>query len=112
MGDFYNFVARDEVLDLFRRLVQTDTSNPPGHEETAAHLLHSVLKDSGLELVLDRFAPLRANLTAIWKRKGSSAALLLSGTWIPFRQTQPHGSSRLMPPLSKKDGCMAVVRWI
>jgi acetylornithine deacetylase/succinyl-diaminopimelate desuccinylase-like protein len=38
---------RDETVDLLSRLIQVDTTNPPGNETAAAELLRDYLEASG-----------------------------------------------------------------
>ena len=70
-----------EVVELLRRLIQTDTVNPPGNETRAAELLREYLGDSGVRCELYGKTPERANLVArIPGRGGGPRLLLLSHT--------------------------------
>jgi acetylornithine deacetylase/succinyl-diaminopimelate desuccinylase-like protein len=43
---------RAEVTDLHSRLIQVDTTNPPGNETAAAELLREYLQANGLQCEL------------------------------------------------------------
>jgi len=66
-----------EALDLFRALLRTDTTNPPGGERAAADLLAQGLRDDGLEPTVLESAPGRANLAVRVKGDGTRPPLLL-----------------------------------
>jgi acetylornithine deacetylase/succinyl-diaminopimelate desuccinylase-like protein len=53
-----------DAVDLLRRLVAVDTSNPPGNETAAAEVLRTFLEAAGLECELVAREPARANLVA------------------------------------------------
>ena len=55
---------RDEVTDLLQRLIQIDTTNPPGNETAAAELLRDYLEANGIACELIARVPERANLIA------------------------------------------------
>jgi acetylornithine deacetylase/succinyl-diaminopimelate desuccinylase-like protein len=55
---------RDETADLLSRLIQVDTTNPPGNETAAAELLRDYLEANGVECELFARVPERANLVA------------------------------------------------
>jgi acetylornithine deacetylase/succinyl-diaminopimelate desuccinylase-like protein len=55
---------RDETADLLSRLIQVDTTNPPGNETAAAELLRDYLEANGVECELYARVPERANLVA------------------------------------------------
>jgi acetylornithine deacetylase/succinyl-diaminopimelate desuccinylase-like protein len=55
---------RDEVTDLLQRLIQVDTTNPPGNETAAAELLRDYLEANGIACELIARVPERANLIA------------------------------------------------
>ena len=66
---------RDETVDLLSRLIQVDTTNPPGNETAAAELLRDYLEASGVACELYAKVPERANLVA--RIPGGSGASLL-----------------------------------
>jgi acetylornithine deacetylase/succinyl-diaminopimelate desuccinylase-like protein len=68
---------RTEVTDLLSRLIQVDTTNPPGNETAAAELLREYLEASGVECELYARAPERANLVARLRGRGDGPTLLL-----------------------------------
>jgi acetylornithine deacetylase/succinyl-diaminopimelate desuccinylase-like protein len=66
-----------EVTDLLSRLIQVDTTNPPGNETAAAELLRTYLEASGVECELYARVPERASLVARIRGTGDGPALLL-----------------------------------
>jgi len=67
---------RAEVADLLSRLIQVDTTNPPGNETAAAELLRDYLEASGVECELFARVPERANLVARLRGRGDGPTLL------------------------------------
>jgi acetylornithine deacetylase/succinyl-diaminopimelate desuccinylase-like protein len=53
-----------EAVELLRRLIRIDTSNPPGNERAAQPLLRDLLADAGFECELAARDPVRPNLVA------------------------------------------------
>ncbi len=70
---------REEVTDLLSRLIQVDTTNPPGNETAAAELLRDYLEANGLACELYARTPERANLVARIKGTGDGPSLLVMG---------------------------------
>jgi acetylornithine deacetylase/succinyl-diaminopimelate desuccinylase-like protein len=70
---------RGEATDLLSRLIQVDTTNPPGNETAAAELLRDYLEANGLECELYARTPERANVVARIKGRGDGPSLLLLG---------------------------------
>ncbi|MDQ3103345.1 MAG: M20/M25/M40 family metallo-hydrolase [Actinomycetota bacterium] len=68
---------RDEAVDLLRRLIRIDTSNPPGDETPAAELLASHLGEAGVDCELVGPDPERLNLVARVPGDGSGPSVLL-----------------------------------
>jgi acetylornithine deacetylase/succinyl-diaminopimelate desuccinylase-like protein len=68
-----------EVTDLLSRLIQVDTTNPPGNETAAAELLREYLEANGVECELYARVPERANLVARIPGSGEGSSLLLLG---------------------------------
>jgi acetylornithine deacetylase/succinyl-diaminopimelate desuccinylase-like protein len=68
---------RAEVTDLLSRLIQVDTTNPPGNETAAAELLRAYLEANGVECELYARVPERANLVARLRGRGDGPTLLL-----------------------------------
>jgi acetylornithine deacetylase/succinyl-diaminopimelate desuccinylase-like protein len=68
---------RGEVADLLSRLIQIDTTNPPGNETAAAELLRDYLEASGVECELYARVPERASLVARIRGTGDGPTLLL-----------------------------------
>jgi acetylornithine deacetylase/succinyl-diaminopimelate desuccinylase-like protein len=67
---------RAEVTDLLSRLIQVDTTNPPGNETAAAELLRDYLEASGVDCELYARVPDRANLVARIRGRGDGPTLL------------------------------------
>jgi acetylornithine deacetylase/succinyl-diaminopimelate desuccinylase-like protein len=73
-GDPYEEMA----VDLLRRYLQVDTTNPPGNELKAALFYKEVLEREGIPVEVDEFAPGRANLLATLKGTGARRPLILA----------------------------------
>jgi acetylornithine deacetylase/succinyl-diaminopimelate desuccinylase-like protein len=73
-GDPYE----DMAVDLLRRYLQVDTTNPPGNELKAALFFKDVLEREGIPVEVDEFAPGRANLLATLKGTGARRPLVLA----------------------------------
>lgn len=75
------YVPRQSVmtpeLELLRRYVQIDTSNPPGNETAGARFLIEELKTNGIEAELIESAPGRGNVYARIRGKRPGRGLLL-----------------------------------
>jgi acetylornithine deacetylase/succinyl-diaminopimelate desuccinylase-like protein len=68
-----------EVTDLLSRLIQVDSTNPPGNETAAAELLRDYLVANGVACELYARVPERANLVARIPGSGDGPSLLLLG---------------------------------
>jgi acetylornithine deacetylase/succinyl-diaminopimelate desuccinylase-like protein len=68
-----------EVSDLLSRLIQVDTTNPPGNETAAAELLREYLEANGVGCELYARVPERANLVARIPGRGDRPTLLFLG---------------------------------
>jgi acetylornithine deacetylase/succinyl-diaminopimelate desuccinylase-like protein len=68
-----------EVTDLLSRLIQIDSTNPPGNETAAAELLRDYLEANGVACELYARVPERANLVARLPGTGDGPSLLLLG---------------------------------
>jgi acetylornithine deacetylase/succinyl-diaminopimelate desuccinylase-like protein len=68
-----------EATELLSRLIQVDTTNPPGNETAAAELLRDYLEANGVECELYARVPERANLVARIRGTGDGPSLLLLG---------------------------------
>jgi acetylornithine deacetylase/succinyl-diaminopimelate desuccinylase-like protein len=71
---------RDEVADLLSRLIQVDTTNPPGNETAATELLRDYLEANGVECELYARVPERANLVARIRGGYGPTVMFLSHT--------------------------------
>jgi acetylornithine deacetylase/succinyl-diaminopimelate desuccinylase-like protein len=70
---------RAEVTDLLARLIQVDTTNPPGNETAAAELLRDYLESNGVACELYARVPERASVVARLRGTGDGPSLLLLG---------------------------------
>src|SRR4051795_11804541 len=71
--------TRSDVVDLLRRLVACDTSNPPGRETQAVAILEDYLLDAGLECERVAKEPDRANLLVRLRGNGTGPSLAFLG---------------------------------
>ncbi|RME48413.1 MAG: M20/M25/M40 family metallo-hydrolase [Chloroflexi bacterium] len=71
--------AGQEAVEVLQRLIQFDTTNPPGNERPAADYIQHLLAQDGIESEILESAPGRANLVARLTGDGSSRPLLLLG---------------------------------
>lgn len=69
--------ARGEVVSHLRRLIQFDTTNPPGNELAAARYLAGVMTDAGLAVQLFEPAPGRGAVVARLRSGGARRPVLL-----------------------------------
>jgi acetylornithine deacetylase/succinyl-diaminopimelate desuccinylase-like protein len=67
----------DLAVDLLRQYLQIDSTVPPGNELRTAVFLKGVLEREGIPVVVDEFAPGRANLLATLKGNGARRPLIL-----------------------------------
>ena len=68
----------DHAVDLCQRLIRIDTTNPPGNEREAAHLLATEFSAAGLDPKVLESAPGRANVVVRHKGTGAKPPLLLT----------------------------------
>jgi len=68
-----------ETLDLFRRLLRVDTTNPPGNETVAARLLAEYFAAAGIDTEITGELPERQNLIARLRGRRDGPTLLLLG---------------------------------
>jgi len=64
---------------LLQKLIQFDTSNPPGNEAACISFVDQLLRDAGVETMLPAKSPDRPNLVARLKGQGKAPPLLLYG---------------------------------
>ena len=70
---------RAAASDLLSALIQINTTNPPGNETAAAEHLAAYLAEAGVESTLVGADPLRQNLVARIRGRGTGPSLLLLG---------------------------------
>ena len=66
-----------EVVPLLQELIRVDTSNPPGNETAAAHVLRAYLEAAGVVCELYAREPGRANLVARIRGRADGPSLAL-----------------------------------
>lgn len=71
--------AGQEAVDILQRLIQFDTTNPPGNERPATEYIQRLLARDGIDSEIFESAPGRTNLVARLKGDGSAGPLLLLG---------------------------------
>lgn len=64
---------------ILQKLIQFNTTNPPGHEKACIKYIQSLLEDYGIESSLVSLDPARPNLIARLKGEGKSDPLMLYG---------------------------------
>ncbi|HMM60799.1 MAG TPA: M20/M25/M40 family metallo-hydrolase, partial [Candidatus Rifleibacterium sp.] len=64
---------------LLQRLIQFDTTNPPGNVAECIAFINEILRDAGIETKLISKAPERPNLVARLAGQGQAPPLLLYG---------------------------------
>ena len=67
----------DEAIDLLRRYLMVDTTNPPGNETAGARFLAGVLEADGIASEAAESAPGRGNLVARLRGDGSLPGIVL-----------------------------------
>jgi len=67
----------EETVDLLRRYLMLDTTNPPGNETVGARFLEDALRRDGIASETAESAPGRANLVARLRGDGSLGGLVL-----------------------------------
>jgi acetylornithine deacetylase/succinyl-diaminopimelate desuccinylase-like protein len=67
----------DEAVQVLGDYLRIDTTNPPGRELKGAVFLKSLLEAEGIPVVIDEFAPGRANLLATLKGAGAKPPIVL-----------------------------------
>ncbi len=69
----------EETLQHLVKLIQIDTTNPPGNETLVANYLQAVLEAEGIESELYALDPERANLVTRIRGNGSKKPILIMG---------------------------------
>jgi acetylornithine deacetylase/succinyl-diaminopimelate desuccinylase-like protein len=65
--------------ELLQKLIQFNTTNPPGNEAECIQFIGELLKDAGIEITIAAQTPKRPNLIARLAGQGNAAPLLLYG---------------------------------
>lgn len=71
--------AYQRPAELLRRLIQFDTTNPPGNEAECISFINGLLAEAGVETTILGQTPERPNLIARLPGRGSASPLLLYG---------------------------------
>jgi acetylornithine deacetylase/succinyl-diaminopimelate desuccinylase-like protein len=66
-------------VELLQRLIQFDTTNPPGNEAECINFINGLLTEAGVETTILGQTPERPNLIARLPGQGSASPLLLYG---------------------------------
>ncbi len=69
----------ERPVELLQRLIQFDTTNPPGNEAACAAYIRDLLQAAGCETTVIETAPNRANVVARLRGEGRAPAVLLYG---------------------------------
>lgn len=98
---------KEIYVEFLRKLVQSDSINPPGNEKNVAVIIEKFLKESGIKTDIFPFGNNRANLIAYLNDSFDGRNLLFNG----HMDTVPPGSEEdwKYPPLSaliKRDKLM------
>jgi succinyl-diaminopimelate desuccinylase len=89
---------KEHYVEFLRKLVQSDSINPPGNEKNVALIIEEYLKDLGIKTEIFPFGNNRANLMAYLNDSFDGRNLLFNG----HMDTVPPGSEEdwKYPPLS------------
>ncbi len=89
---------KEEYIEFLRKLVQSDSINPPGNEKNVALIIEEYLKKIGVKTDIFPFGNNRANLVAYLNESFDGRNLLFNG----HMDTVPPGSEEdwKYPPLS------------
>ncbi len=89
---------KEDYIEFFRKLVQSDSINPPGNEKNVAVIIEDYLKALGVKTEIFPFGNNRANLVAYLNDSFDGKNLLYNG----HMDTVPPGSEEdwKYPPLS------------
>jgi acetylornithine deacetylase/succinyl-diaminopimelate desuccinylase-like protein len=69
----------DRPAELLQRLIQFDTTNPPGNELACIQFIRGLLENAGIEARILAKDPVRPNVIARLRGEGRAAPLLLYG---------------------------------
>ena len=69
----------ERPAELLQKLIQFNTTNPPGNEVECINYIDRLLKDAGIETKIFALDPNRPNLVARIKGEGRAAPILLYG---------------------------------
>jgi acetylornithine deacetylase/succinyl-diaminopimelate desuccinylase-like protein len=74
-----NTVISQQPVELLQRLIQFDTTNPPGIESECIKYIQGLLDEAGIETKIFAKGPERPNLIARLSGRGNASPLLLYG---------------------------------
>jgi acetylornithine deacetylase/succinyl-diaminopimelate desuccinylase-like protein len=98
----------DLAVDLLRRYLRIDTTNPPGNEVESARFLRKVLEKEGIEAEVDEFEPGRANLYARL-RAAEAAPAGDGGDRTPFAAARSAGATDAARTGGERRGALALM---
>lgn len=95
----------DEIVSVFKRLLQFDTRNPPGQELECLKYIQGVLKSENLDSQIFETAQGRGNLVSRIKGSGAKAPLLITSHVDVVGVEESHWTH---PPFSgiEAEGCI------
>ena len=99
-------------VELLQRLIQFDTTNPPGNEVECIHYINTLLTEAGFETLLLGPDPARPNLVTRLKGRGDARPLLLQGHIDVVPQLDRHGNILRLQARLPMATSGAGARWI
>jgi acetylornithine deacetylase/succinyl-diaminopimelate desuccinylase family protein len=91
-------INKVRLIELFRKLIQINSENPPGDEKQIADFVRRHLEKLGLRVKIYEFKDKRSNVLAYLERPGNVRSLLIT----PHLDTVPSGKSWKMDPFAGK----------
>lgn len=90
-------VKEEEIIPLLQKVIQLESTNPPGNELDLALWLKDYFEKAGLETVLKEYEPKRTNLVVRLRGTGERPSLIFSA----HMDTVPAGKEPwIFPPFS------------
>ena len=75
-------VKEDSVVKLLQKVIQIESTNPPGNELDLARWLADYFAQAGIKAELLKYEGKRANLVARLRGKGRGPALIFSACFL------------------------------
>ena len=73
------FPSVPSPVEILRRLIQFDTTNPPGYTDTCIHYIQGLLTQAGIETQIFAKQPRQPNLVARLPGRGTAPPFLMYG---------------------------------